>query len=782
MTIGEVIAQLRSEKEQCVPSRFPCRAIMVNDIRQYVDLLSELRKLPNIEFLPSSEICMGDVMPQYNTLTGETYRNRWLVLTGVSEYLRLFGKSEAEVHRFAQLWHHQFSVDSIGRIVIPLWGCAQQWHDRDIGLQNDLRQKTFYFDCTSADRPDQRLDYLILSEVFQSKADAIADDADAFFYGLRELFSYWEKPMPGADHFVLITKRHRSIQPVVGNVNVRIIDSMLSFLKENLSGGNILTEENCPAEVQRRLFKDAVQGASVQTAILNALNLVAFDGISLMSKWKTMQLVDKQLVCLWMRLYPDGSYLHHCFNMSDSLTEITNRVLMEIFRCRAIHPEWVNESQQLVSAMDIAKTDEFFEALDQTPTYEERLQYLDGNSKEERIYLLWMIGKWMREDVRQVLECEMLRTIYPQLHAYLDPSTTVFGEELAGYFSRYKAYKLENTLPDDEDTYFGNVVTDTYPARYQLLHDAIDDDTLILWIDALGAEWLPLLIWSLKENIDSKIASADVACALLPTVTEYNDQWKQMDVAYEKRDMLDKLAHNGVIDEPSYYACVENQISFINNIANEVNKLLMMHHRVIITGDHGTSRLAARFFHIREGELVPPNAVIFSHGRYCRLADAADNLSSHLTTVRRDGEVYAVFHNYDHFKRSGFATGVNDEEPMYGELHGGASPEEVLVPVVVVDSKKEVALTAKWQSDTIKIRLRKVTATISFSKPIKHLEVTIDAVEAEVAHGDDDKTWSLVFSGIDKGTYPVMVKADGKLISVSPLTVLSALGEEDDFS
>ena len=43
MTIQEVIAKLQADKQNRVPSRFHCRAIMVRTIDQYCRLLEELK-------------------------------------------------------------------------------------------------------------------------------------------------------------------------------------------------------------------------------------------------------------------------------------------------------------------------------------------------------------------------------------------------------------------------------------------------------------------------------------------------------------------------------------------------------------------------------------------------------------------------------------------------------------------------------------------------------------------------------------------------------------------
>lgn len=55
---------------------------------------------------------------------------------------------------------------------------------------------------------------------------------------------------------------------------------------------------------------------------------------------------------------------------------------------------------------------------------------------------------------------------------------------------------------------------------------------------------------------------------------------------YEKLDKLDKLAHKGVVDEPDYYTCIEEQLTFFHKVLDKVNELLNNYQRVIITGDH----------------------------------------------------------------------------------------------------------------------------------------------------------------------------------------------------
>ena len=253
-----------------------------------------------------------------------------------------------------------------------------------------------------------------------------------------------------------------------------------------------------------------------------------------------------------------------------------------------------------------------------------------------------------------------------------------------------------------------------------------------------------------------------------------------MSVPHKKLDRLDKLAHKGVIDDPDYYTCVEDQLSFVSSLCKTVNDLLKEYHRVIITGDHGTSRLAARFFHKRDGANVPQGATVCSHGRYCQIADNTVVMHPNIVYAKdKAGVRYAVFSNYDHFTQSGFAAGADDENAIYGEVHGGATPEEMLVPVISFDSNKEIPITAKWQSSSVKIMAKKAKATLVFNRPVSSVQVHIGAVDGICSSSSDKKVWSVLFQGIAPKTYSVSVAANGSLVQVASLTIISALGGGD---
>lgn len=782
MTIKEAISALRKEKRSNLPSRFPCRAIMVSTIEQYRQLLSELKEIGDIRMARADEIFPEcDVMPRYSNLSDAASRGEWVILAGVSEYLRLFSRDEAVNRRFSTLWSGQVPASSIGRIIIPMWGCEAQWFDPAINLNGDPRQDDFYYDCTDKSLPEQEMSLLVLSGAFEKLgiSSILQKDDRAFFFGLREWFEYWEDDSPACGtEFILLTKRFRSITPASGLINIRVLGDILSFLREEMAGGGCLTEDNCSKEMQSILFEYAAKGDSLDVALLAILNLSSFSGVDIMGKWNSLTPSHKRFAKLWLQIHPDASYLCHCFSMADSVDEAPDLISHEIFKSRKENPEWVVEFKSLLSVLETRPDSSYFKAVDMIPEFEDRLDFLLNKGPEFRIHLLQIVGQWMREDKSRVFGCGKLKKTFPELFAYLSHDYDRYQEGIKDYMSRYKAHKLENSLPQDEESYFKGVDPFAFDHRYSLLSKYEDGNTIFLWVDALGVEWLPLLCWGIKKKNDCRIASVAVAQATLPTETASNEQWKKMGSPFKKLNGLDKLAHKGVVDEPDYYACIKGQMNFVVEISNKVSELLKTHQRVVVTGDHGTSRLAARFFHNREGIDVPPDAVARSHGRYCELQHDVEISMPKAMLAKGDlGEKYIVLGNYDHFTQSGFAAGADDDSPIYGEVHGGSTPEEMLVPVVVVESGAATGYVASWEKPEVKISMKKAKPSIVFNKPVECLSVKIAGRPCSSAAKDEaHKTWMVVAANAKAGTFNVEAIADGHVVDLPTITFLPALG------
>ena len=788
MTILQTVESLRMEQEKGVEHRFCCRVIMVTNIQQYIALLENLLKIPQAEMISASYLFddEADILPRYENLTSSIYEGKWLILPGVSEYLRFFSSDEAESHRFDNLWGYTWPANNKGRIIIPLWGCLGEWHDKSLHFMDKInRADELYFDCTNSDDKEQHLDVKVLSSDFRKYKKELIDSHSRVIDGLRAWYEYWSNPTADMTEYMLITSRLNSIRETNGNVSVRIIKDTLSFIRVNMGDGNILTVESCPEEAQECLFNKALQGMTVDAAINSCLNIENFSPINVMSQWNVFNTGKKQLVKLWYHIHPDSSYLSYVMSKSKNVFEVEKTILYSIFDVNDTPPMWIDECQALIKSMQIKIDDEYLKKVEKITPYEDQIKFLSSATSKERKYLLQLAGKMMKEANGSVSCCKIFESTYPALASYMDGA--IYDEELSRYMKLYKKYKLSNTLPDDETLYFANMQIESYDFRFAALdialREVLPEQAIVLWIDALGAEWLPLLYDSLNHSDLGKIKRISVTRANLPTETKFNKQWKQMNVPYDKSlNRLDKLAHNGVIDDSNYYACIEEQIDFVTNkIKEKVHDLLKTYRRVIITGDHGTSRLAARFFHKREG-ISLKNGKPLSHGRYALMENELHQTK--LTDVQiaaKDDKnnAYIVFKNYDHFKLGGNAAGTDDEQAICGEIHGGATPEEVLVPVVVFDSNEELPISVYWAENPVKISMKKVRCHLHFNQPILDLKVYAGINNALTNPQETTKEWLVEFDGIKAGKHQIKIVADGKFIPIEELIVKSAISNDD---
>jgi hypothetical protein len=135
---------------------------------------------------------------------------------------------------------------------------------------------------------------------------------------------------------------------------------------------------------------------------------------------------------------------------------------------------------------------------------------------------------------------------------------------------------------------------------------------------------------------------------------------------------LDTLSHINDKSDCNYFSIVAKQFELIEKIARRIVETIKANpdREVIVTADHGMSRMAAKGFHLTQGVNPPSKADVFNHGRYCVLS--SENASISISNTKKDGNIVA-FCTHNHFTFSGFAP---------GEVHGGASPEELLVPIL----------------------------------------------------------------------------------------------------
>ena len=509
--------------------------------------------------------------------------------------------------------------------------------------------------------------------------------------------------------------------------------------------------------------------------IESVLNIKAFDSKSVMAAWGILSPLQRQLVWIWYQLNDTDDYCGHVFRNAKSTNSIERDLRDAIIRGNR-KPEWIAERMQIMAALKTVSFDsEYFKLLDTLPLPEIKLHLLTYETHEERTYAIKTISKWLRQGVSVDGVLEALNGRYPLLEQYLIGKIDGYAD-LNQYLSWYRYFKVINRIPD---TTPGTLSLSSFDSRYMLLNQYQGKDCSVLWIDGMGVEWLPLLLGCLDGIKSIAYITPHVAAALLPTETEFNRQWEDFDFPYEKWDRLDTLAHKGMPDDKDYFSCIDNQLSIISEVAKRAETLLNMHDYVVITADHGSSRIAALSFHETFGVPAPKKAVVKSFGRFCELHESVSiNDMLPYTYMSKIGDTeYLIMETHDHYSVSGNAAGGNDDNnAVCGEIHGGMTPEEYLVPVVVL--KRRIGLAPfdySLKSNTVYRDKGNVKIEMLFSRDVSTLEVSADAT-AGMCEKVLPKVWTATFQGLETQEYQTEVVANGSLINKQAKFIVKSKG------
>jgi hypothetical protein len=286
-----------------------------------------------------------------------------------------------------------------------------------------------------------------------------------------------------------------------------------------------------------------------------------------------------------------------------------------------------------------------------------------------------------------------IKDVYPEAAAYLN-ADIVFGDAtLDDYFTQYRVLKMAGLVTPD---FYAKAQRVTSPGSVQS-RDAMvqlyasDNGCALLVVDAMGAEWLPMLVALARER-NLGMDSLAVGEVHLPTSTCFNNiYWP--DAARRLPDIkrFDNIAHNGV-ETHEVRRAEENLAAALHVIGDvvlpNVADGLARFERVLVTADHGSSRLAALAWQseprLARTLTCGEEGVEVADWRYRERA-AQGTCPSELEETL-DGR-YWVVRGYNRLPKMGGGKGF--------ELHGGATLEERLVPVVIFSRTGQFVPKAK---------------------------------------------------------------------------------------
>jgi hypothetical protein len=288
---------------------------------------------------------------------------------------------------------------------------------------------------------------------------------------------------------------------------------------------------------------------------------------------------------------------------------------------------------------------------------------------------------------------------------------------LTEYFESYKRQKLSNNLEPEflekVDELARSREFNRLPTRNIIIDSVDKSDTFLYWLDALGVEYLSLIEALVqKRGLSVRV---NIARAYLPTITAINrdffDAWQGRK---EKNNELDDTKHRDVggynftnNELPIHLA---KELDIITAMIDKAATELALRHckRFLIVSDHGASRLAVLR---RKEEKYDTDTTGEHSGRCCKLFQSYD-----LPFVAEENG-YLVLADYGRFKGSRSAN---------VEVHGGASLEEVVVPVIEL-SLKDGSVKVKLVDETVTVDYRTGTEIkLFFNSPVQDVSVVLN--------------------------------------------------------
>lgn len=379
--------------------------------------------------------------------------------------------------------------------------------------------------------------------------------------------------------------------------------------------------------------------------------------------------------------------MQYVFNISANYEAYHQNLFFALLEVKdeKLFNEFYSQRKAAVKNISTQYVTEYLERLKNLPAGSNVIKYLTDNTAEERRAMIQAVqGK---EKIPAIL-----RKNYAAIKDYL--ADYDFGdEEITRYFRRYKKIKVCNV----DDANFKSLVRELaierpankFETRRAIL-DRVDGKAKLYWLDALGIEFLSYIKSRATRNGLS--AQIEIARADLPTLTAQNksfyDDW-QGD-KFDKNSKLDELKHSpeqfdadGKCSAPTY---IDDEFQIIDDVIAEIKTALSQQTitKIILTSDHGASRLAVMYGRENKHKM---NSVGEHSGRCCPINELDEK-----PTCATEENGWWVLANYDRF-----AGGRLDSV----EVHGGATLEEILVPVIEFSlkvAKVEVKLPSEEQS------------------------------------------------------------------------------------
>ena len=275
---------------------------------------------------------------------------------------------------------------------------------------------------------------------------------------------------------------------------------------------------------------------------------------------------------------------------------------------------------------------------------------------------------------------------------YLSPYFDYGIESLTEYFHKLRVFRVRNTITQEfVKQAFDARMPDVVRSRKEVLRLFESKDTALLVVDGMGAEYYPLLIM-LCEEAGMHIAHREIVSAELPTSTAFNSISWNGGERLRNVKQPDNVSHWGKFaHEPCEYE--ENLSTVLHTFQSDItvraaDGLGRRYQRVVITSDHGSTWMLQLARANRwSRDLTLPDPDDWRYSEVSPKMEASDDFERVFRFNQGDenGKTYFVVRGYNRLSKKG-------GKPY--AVHGGATLEERLVPLVVLTNAAVNATSA----------------------------------------------------------------------------------------
>lgn len=752
-------------------ARFATRLILVDTFEEYNVLLNWLRNHCD-KVLNLADFCSGDdVFPMLGRVLetlDDMESDATACIVGVSEFMRLVPEKVESF--FSKLVERATAKNR--RIYLPLFRGREflpqllEGYDRVIYKETPdvLSVKVFNNQLKDIE--------LTVAPFAQRKVQS----GVKLLNGVRELFTLCsnQSNVQRSTRFWLKTEFAGIVKEgASSHYTVQVYKSAWDFLDDKLK---LVAEKNLGTEEQWTwLAENVEEDDDFDRLASRLLNRKKYSSEVINHFWKDSVKngngPKRWLSWLWAKLSePQGSYLRMALDMSNDINQFEESVALAIFDANELTFDLIKERKKLLLDLGSPNLPKlFWEKYNKLEKPESKLAVLTDFTDKEKCEAVRNVGDLLKIKPSDESWIRILEITYPTLFNYL--TGFLLDDEFANkYFNFYRKSRIMDCVSEEHAHLLEEWNQEKlwlYDTRHSVLEKVDKQSEEIIWIDALGLEWLGVIAGSIDTNeytVECKIVRAE-----LPTVTMRNNEWKDENefVRYD----LDENAHD------TQYKFPDNFVKALDIIEDKVNKKLReeLHNSqvLILTSDHGLSRFAA----ISNDKVPTPDGYEARRGgRYASLSNTAGKLKTtslehYPDVIKTEGELIQV--RYRNFVGS----------PVHGgEIHGGASPEEVLVPVIrIVREALSIKLTVETPEVEIDIKgrgLLVIRSSGSLSAPM--LQITNMFLEG---HYEGENRWSFFLEGLRDGEYSGSLYDNGRNLGEVKFKVKKrgAIERSDDF-